>query len=111
LARNEAPADRRAILAILRPQRHKVLIMSPIPQTHKAAWWRRQLYQTFLQEGYQQGFSVFDTSLYIRPTSEYFLEQCPNHLNAVSHELIGRALFDFYQATPTIVAIRWVKKN
>lgn len=111
LSRNDISADQQSILTALRPHRHKVLIMSPIVHPGEAAWWPGQQRQAFVQEGYRQGFSMFDTSLHIRSTDEYFLDRHPDYLNAVSHELIGRALFDFYQATPTIVTIRWVRKN
>ncbi len=101
-----------AVLQLLRPHRHKVLIMTPMPQQERRLhWWRGPGRQLLLRQGYQQGFSVFDTSQHIRPTPEYFLDHMPNFLNAVAHELIGRALFDFHQATPTIVAIRSVRKN
>ncbi|QJD80088.1 SGNH/GDSL hydrolase family protein [Spirosoma rhododendri] len=109
--RDDAATYRQAMLTLLRPQRHKVLIMLPIEQPQDLTWWGRQQRRAFLGEGYQQGFSMFDTSLHVRPTDEYFLDRHPAYLNAISHELIGRALFDFYQATPTIVAIRWVRKN
>lgn len=105
-------AEQMLVLQLLRAQRHKVLIMTPVPtpnrQRHRYCEQGRQL---LLRQGYQQGFSVFDTSQHIRPTPEYFLDRLPAFLSAVAHELIGRALFDFYQATPTIVAIRSVRKN
>lgn len=106
------PVDVSGVLQLLRPHRHKVLIMTPIPQQDGCLRrWYEQGRLQLLSQGQQQGFSVFDTARHIRPTSEYFLDQRPAFLNAVGHELIGRALFDFYQATPTIVAIRSVRKN
>lgn len=100
------------ILRLLKPHRHKVLIMTPVPQVNKQTqWWQEQGRQRLLEAGCQQGFSVFDTSRYVHPTAEYFLTHDPTYLNAVGHELAGRALFDFYQATPTIVTIRSVRKN
>jgi len=105
-------AEQMTVLHLLRPHRHKVLIMTPVPtQNWQLHRWCEHGRQLLLRQGYQQGFSVFDTSRHIRPTPEYFLDSLSTSLSAVAHELIGRALFDFYQATPTIVAIRSVRKN
>lgn len=105
-------AEPMSVLQLLRPHRHKVLIMTPVPiQNRQLYGYYEQGRQLLLRQGYEQGFSVFDTSRHIRPTPEYALDHMPNFLNAVAHELVGRALFDFYQATPTIVAIRSVRKN
>lgn len=101
-----------AVLQRLRPHRHKVLIMTPAPTPNRYLYpWCEQGRQVLLRQGQQQDFSVFDTSRHVRPTPEYFLDRLPAFMNAVAHELVGRALFDFYQATPTIVAIRSVRKN
>ncbi len=108
----ETPTELMTVLQLLRPHRHKALIMTPVPAQNRRLYrWCEQGRQLLLRQGYQQGFSVFDTSRHIRPTAEYVLDHLPAFLNAVSHELVGRALFDFYQATPTIVAIRPVRKN
>ncbi len=108
----EIPVELMAVLQLLRPHRHKVLVMTPVPSQNQQLYrWCEQGRQLLLRQGHQQGFSVFDTSHHIRPTAEYVLDRLPAFLNAVAHELVGRALFDFYQATPTIVAIRSVRKN
>ncbi|QJW89885.1 SGNH/GDSL hydrolase family protein [Spirosoma taeanense] len=95
------------LLTTLRPHRHKVLLMSPFTQQEPVRQWLRQQGRALLiEEGERQAFSVFDTDTVIQPREEYFLADSEDDLNAIGHELVGRALFDFYQAAPTIVAIR-----
>ncbi|GAB3574546.1 hypothetical protein GCM10027578_37370 [Spirosoma luteolum] len=104
--------DLGAILQLLKPQRHKVLILTPIPNQQPVEnWLLDQARQHLLHESYRQGFSIFDTSSLIRAAPEYFQDRQPAYLNAVGHELLGQALFDFYQATPTIVAIRSIRRD
>jgi hypothetical protein len=59
----------------------------------------------------RQAFSVFDSDAVVKPRDEYFLTNDSGHLNAIGHELVGRALFDFYLAAPTIVAIHSIRRS
>lgn len=92
------------LLKQLRPFRHKVILLTPIPHREPVAQWlcerSRPLFQTV---GEQHGISVFDTHLLIRSQSEYFLDNDPRLLSAVSHEIIGSYLHAFYQALPTVI--------
>ena len=58
-----------------------------------------------------QAFSVFDVNQVVSNRDEFFLDNDSAHLNAVSHELLGRALFDYYQSAPTIVTIQSFRRN
>lgn len=96
----------------LRPYRHNVLLMTPFP--HRNAidrWLRKQSRAVLLDEADAHVFSVFDTDLVIQPREEYFLPNDKEHLSAVSHELLGRAVFDFYQSAPTIVTIQAIRRE
>ncbi|WP_144051801.1 hypothetical protein [Fibrisoma limi] len=92
------------LLKHLRPFRHKVILLTPIPHQEPVAQWlcgrSRPL---FLALGEQHGISVFDTHPLIRCQSEYFLDNDPRLLSAVSHEIIGSYLHAFYQAMPTVI--------
>lgn len=101
-----------ALLRLLRPFRHNVLLLTPFPELTPASQWQhRRSRATLLREGYNQLFSVFDTDQVVRPREEYFLKNDPRHLNAVSHELMGHALFEFYQSAPTIVTIPTFRRS
>ncbi|GAB3495138.1 hypothetical protein GCM10027341_12080 [Spirosoma knui] len=101
-----------ALLRTLRPYRHHVLLLTPLPHRDPVeGWLRRRCRSLLLRKAGDQLFSVFDSSLVLRPHDEYFLTNDPEHLSAVSHELLGRALFDFYQSSPTIVTIQAVRRN
>ena len=94
------------LLTLLRPYRHTVVLMTPFPcRTSLGQWQRERSRLVLLKEGMDQAFSVFDTGAVVQPREEYFLPGDDEHLNGVSHELIGRALFDFYQSAPTIVTV------
>lgn len=100
------------LLTLLRPYRHMTLLMTPFPRrTLLGQLAGAQSRSVLLEEGMDQAFSVFDTGAVVQPREEYFLTGDGEHLNAVSHELIGRALFDFYQSAPTIVTVQTINRN
>lgn len=102
----------RQLLTMLRPYRHTTLLMTPFPhRTGREQWPCERSRSVLLSRGTDQAFSVFDTRSVVGPRDEYFLTGDEEHLNAVSHELIGRALFDFYQSAPTIVTIQTTHRN
>lgn len=106
------PGELARLLTVLRPYRHTVLLMTPFP--HRAGleqWPRERSRSVLLAAGASRAFSVFDTGAVVQPRDEYFLVNDNEHLNAVSHELIGRALFNFYQSAPTIVTIQTTRPN
>lgn len=109
------PNPKRALLQLLgqlRSYRHNVLLLTPLPPRQGISrWWRNRIRAVVLREGERQAFSVFDTSAVIQPREEYFLPADPEHLNAVSHELLGRSLFDFYQSAPTIITVQTLNRN
>ena len=98
------PGGLRQLLTLLRPYRHTTVLMTPFPR-RTWQWSQKRSRSVLLRHGTNQAFSVFDTGAVVGPRDEYFLTGDEEHLNAVSHELIGRALFDFYQSAPTIVTI------
>lgn len=99
------------LLKQLRPYRHNVLLLTPFPHLNRAnQWLRKRSRQLLLEEADGQLFSVFDSDSVIRPEEEYFLMNDPQHLNAISHELLGRSLFDFYLSAPTIVTIQAIRR-
>lgn len=108
------PFDKMALSVImrqLRPYRHNVLLLTPFPHPSQTNQWLRQRSRSLLlHEADDQLFSVFDSNQVIRAQEEYFLATYPEHLNAVSHELIGRALFDFYLSAPTIVTVQTTRR-
>lgn len=100
------------LLTVLRPYRHNVLLMTPFPcKATPERWLRSRGRSVLLRKGANQAFSVFDTAAVVRPRDEYFLTGDNERLNAVSHELIGLALFDFYQSAPTIVTVQTANRN
>ncbi len=100
------------LLDELRPYRHNVLLMTPFPhQNSLTRWLRRCARLVLLREAERRLVSVFDTDSVIRPREEYFLPNDAGHLNAVSHELLGRSLFDFYQSAPTIITVQNTRRG
>ncbi len=102
------------LLTLLKPYRHKVILLSPFPHPQPVyRWLRQQGRALFMRSDVRQSFSVFDSDAVIQPREEYFLTGTTNtgYLNAVGHELVGRALFDFYLAAPTIVAIHTIRRS
>lgn len=107
-----APEGLTRLLALLRPYRHNVLLVSPFPgRTSLGQWLSLCARSVLLKKGVSQTFSVFDTHSVVQPKDEYFLTNDTEHLNAVSHELLGRALFDFYQSAPTIITVQTINRN
>ena len=100
-----------ALLKQLRPYRHAVLLLTPLPHRKWSnQWQRRRGRAALLRIADEQFFSVFDSDLVIQPREEYFLPDDRQHLNAVSHELLGRSLVDFYESAPTIVTIQVIRR-
>ncbi|AUD00693.1 SGNH/GDSL hydrolase family protein [Spirosoma pollinicola] len=100
------------LLNQLRPYRHNVLLLTPFSHREPLSrWLRNRSRAVLLQEADRRLVSVFDTDSVIRPREEYFLPNDKEHLNAISHELLGRSLFDFYQSAPTIVTIQAFRKD
>ena len=106
------PGGLAQLLTLLRPFRHRVMLMTPFPcRTVPGQWAREWSRAVLLEKGMNQAFSVFDTGTVVQPREEYFLTGNKEHLNAVSHELIGRALYDFYLSAPTIVTDQTINRN
>jgi hypothetical protein len=100
------------LLTLLRPHRHKVILLSPFPHREPIYQWLRQQGKAlFMRSEVLQSFSVFDSDAVVQPREEYFLTNEPGYLNTIGHELVGRALFDFYLAAPTIVAIHSIRRS
>ena len=95
------------LLDVLRPYRHNVLLITPFaclnPVRHRMG---RRMRTVLLHEAGRQLFSVFDSDSVVLPREEYFLTETADQLNGVGHELIGLALYDFYQSAPTIVTVQ-----
>ncbi|MBC8156128.1 MAG: SGNH/GDSL hydrolase family protein [Bacteroidetes bacterium] len=95
---NEVDHDLRALLTQLWPHRRRTVLLTPFTHLEPVSRFLRQRgRQLFLQQGGQQGFPVFDTDRVIRPSPAYFLTNDGGHLNAGSHELLGRTLYAFYK--------------
>lgn len=109
---NRATSSISVLLNQLRPYRHNVLLLTPFSSLVPISeWLRRRSRAVLLREADKRLVSVFDTDAVIRPREEYFLPNDTEHLNAVSHELLGRSLFDFYQSAPTIVTIQAFRRE
>ncbi len=100
------------LLKQLRPYQHNVLIVTPLPHRDRLTrWLRLRVRALLLREAEKQTISVFDANTVIRPKEEYFLPNDVDHLSAVSHELLGRSLFDFYLSAPTIITIQTTRRE
>ncbi len=93
----------RQTLLPLRAHRHRTLFLTPFPHQHQG-WHRlvRRAANRLIELGEQTGLTVFDTGRLIGRGDEYFLPDDPARLNAVSHELVGSWLYDFYRQQPVI---------
>ncbi|WP_080057388.1 SGNH/GDSL hydrolase family protein [Spirosoma aerolatum] len=101
-----------SLLKKLKPFRHNVLLLTPFPHLNRVDQWLQQRSRAIvLDEADDQLFSVFDTDSVIRPKEEYFVNGDDDHLNAISHEILGRSLFDFYLSAPTIVTVQSIKRE
>ncbi|GAB4024161.1 SGNH/GDSL hydrolase family protein [Spirosoma gilvum] len=100
------------LLKKLKPYRHNVLLLTPFPRLNRVDQWLQQRSRTIvLDEADDQLFSVFDTDSVVLPKEEYFQNGDGEHLNAISHEILGRSLFDFYLSAPTIVTVQTIKRE
>lgn len=100
------------LLQQLRPYRHNVVLITPLPHRQGIQSWLRNRTRTLvMREADRQSFSVFDANWVLQPKEEYFLTNDSAHLNAVSHELLGHSLFDYYQSAPTIVTVQSKNRN
>ncbi|MBD2702405.1 SGNH/GDSL hydrolase family protein [Spirosoma sp. BT702] len=101
-----------ALLKQIRPYRHKVLLLTPFPNQHPLEQWLSQRSgNIMLSLAEKQLVSIFETNSVIGASDEYFLPDDSKHLSAVSHELLGRSLFDFYESAPTIVTVQTVRRG
>jgi len=106
------PTGLSRLLTLLKPYRHTVVLLTPFPHQQKLVnWGRQRLRHRMVERASRAAFSLFDTSQVLGTGEEYFLTDDPEHLNAVSHELLGQALFDFYQSAPAIVTIQTFRRN
>ena len=100
------------LLKQLRPYQHNVLIITPIPHRERLTrWLRLRARALLLREAEKQTVSIFDVDAIIQPREEYFLPNDADHLSAISHELLGRSLFDFYLSAPTIITIQSTRRE
>lgn len=106
------PALLTELLTPLRPFRHTVVLLTPLPHQNRAVRHRRDRFRRLLmRKADRQLFSLFDTSAWLLPRPEYFLDDSSSVLNAVSHELLGRSLYTFYQSAPTIVTVQPTRRG
>jgi len=109
---NRATSSISVLLNQLRPYRHNVLLLTPFVHLEPIRdWFRKRSRAVLLREADKRLVSVYDTDSIILPREEYFLPNDKEHLNAISHELLGRSLFDFYQSAPTIVTIQAFRRE
>lgn len=100
------------LLNLLKPYRHTVVLLAPLPQRVPTTQWLRNRTRRLLASRTEtQYFSLFDTQQVVQAGEEYFLTDDAEHLNAVSHELLGRALYDYYQSAPSIVTIQSFRRG
>ena len=100
------------MLIRLRPFRHTVVLLTPLPHQNKAIRQRRHwLRNLLMRKADRQMLSLFDTSGVLLPRPEYFLTDDSSVVNAISHELLGRSLFAFYQSAPTIVTVQPIRRG
>ncbi|MFC5411989.1 hypothetical protein ACFPMF_21880 [Larkinella bovis] len=87
----------------LRYHRQRVILLTPFPHREPVSGWlRRKGSKLIKNEGRHWGFRVFDVQALIDSGEEYFIPGDRERLNAISHELIGRRLYDFYRTEPSI---------
>jgi|GEM_PF-6679930 len=94
----------------LYPHRYRTLILTPPP--HREPLFRRLCRagsRWTLQEGRRRDFSVFDIQSIIGAGEEFFRPDSPVQLSAISHELIGRRLYDYYRGETTLAPPREYK--
>ncbi|GAB3260475.1 hypothetical protein GCM10027347_24790 [Larkinella harenae] len=90
------------ILKTLRLHRERVILLTPFPHREPVSnWLRRRGSDLLKHEGRIRGFRVFDVQALIDSREEFFITGDRERLNAISHELIGRQLYDFYRTEPS----------
>ncbi|QDK78866.1 SGNH/GDSL hydrolase family protein [Spirosoma sp. KCTC 42546] len=88
-----------ALLKQLQIHRQKVFLLTPTPHRELVSQWlRKQGRSLVIHEGHRWGITVLDTHSIIKPQEEFYISDDPSHLNAIGHELMGRALFACYNA-------------
>ena len=96
--------DLRTILDGLQPYGHNVVLLTPFPhQDTISGWLRKQGRTLFVEEGNRAFIPVFDAHALLNMGDVCFLTNDPAHLNAVGHELLGSALYDFYRVGTSVV--------
>ena len=109
---NRMPVPLTELLIRLRPFRHTVVLLTPLPHQNRAVRQRRNRLRTLLmRQARRQAFSLFDTSALLAPRPEYFLADDSSLLNATSHELLGQSLYAFYQSAPAIVTVQPIRSR
>ncbi|MBC8156308.1 MAG: hypothetical protein H7Z72_25770 [Bacteroidetes bacterium] len=89
----------RAVLEGLQSCGHNVVLVTPFPhQDPISGWLRRKGQQLFLEEGHRAFMPVFDAHSLLDVGDVCFLPNNPATLNALGHELVGSALYDFSRA-------------
>jgi len=106
------PVPLTELLTRLRPFRHTVVLLTPLPHPNRAIRERRtKLRKLLMRKADRQMFSLFDTSERLLPRPEYFIGNGSSMLSATSHELLGRSLYAFYQSAPTIVTVQPIRRG
>ncbi|MGA0560733.1 hypothetical protein ACO2Q8_28970 [Larkinella sp. VNQ87] len=91
------------ILETLRFHRHRVILLTPFPHREPVSGWLRRKGSDLLKsQGSHRGFHVFDVQALIDSREEFFITGDRERLNAISHELLGRRLYDFYRAESSL---------
>lgn len=94
----------RIVLDGLQSCGHNVVLVTPFPHKQTISdWLRRQGRRLFLEEAYRAFMPVFDAYSLLDVGDVCFLPDDPAHLNALGHELVGSALYDFFRAGVTTV--------
>lgn len=89
----------RAVLEGLQSCGHNVVLVTPFPhQDPISGWLRRKGQQLFVEEGHRAFMPVFDAHSLLDVGDVCFLPNNPATLNALGHELVGSALYDFSRA-------------
>ena len=94
----------RTVLDELQPCGHNVVLVTPFPHQDAISGWLRQKgRRLFLEEGYRAFMPVFDAYSLLDVGDVCFLPNNQSHLNALGHELVGSALYDFFRAGVMVV--------
>lgn len=94
----------RMVLDGLQPCGHNVVVITPFPLPNPVGNWLRQRgRRVFLEEGYRAFMPVFDAYALLDVGDVCFLPGPAGSLNALGHELVGSALYDFFRAGVQVV--------